>query len=317
MSVDEGLRLRVTSSTDQPASVDERLTALGDGLKYFLMQFHYEGGGWAAMNREVSPDDVIRVSTEISNAIDYHCVSDYYNECRSNSFELFSTERGAVIAPIDSTLELARVVTNYRRTMIENRGASLFLRQWRMASQEKRAVLCDFVPVAGVSLRGDFIDHIELSCNDECLERSGVAIYGKLQFVMGPDREFLLESLPKFGGIKLIELLRAWQFAQSLSQAIFEQVDCAGDGSVKSIMAAGATVSRAVLLASLAESLGIEEVEASPLLGALTFDPARAHQLWTQPFVRSGDQYCLVLTCVRSVAMRRVLERWMNDGGFD
>jgi hypothetical protein len=316
-SIHEGPRLRATPSMDQPSSVDERLSSLGDGLKYLLMRFHSEAVTEPMSCQCPSLDDLRLITAELHNAINYHCVSDYYNECRANAFELLSTEHGPVLAPTDERMELSRVVSNYRRMLLANHDASLFLRLWWVTARDAKESMCEIKPVASVSFSGKHIGGIELKLDDRSLDNNASAIHAKLRFVVGPDREFLLDSLPKFGGIVLMDLIRAWQFAQSLSEAIFARINQNTDDTVENVVAACAAIPKALLLSTLAESLKIEESDATLLLNALTFRTSKPRQLWTQPFVRSGDEYCLVLPCIRSVTPRRILERWMDDGGID
>jgi hypothetical protein len=133
----------------------------------------------------------------------------------------------------------------------------------------------------------------------------------------GIHRDLLADELANSGGVVVFYLLLAWQFLQSLSEAIFARMKRKPAETASEVLAACAIIPRALLLHAMATSLNIEETEAVPLLNTLTFSTKRARQLWTRPLIRCGDEYSLVLPCIRAVSPDRLLERWMQEGGID
>ena len=104
-SMHERLALIQLPSMDQPASLDELVSALGDGVKYALMRFHSEAAVEAELLHQVSWEEMRELRVALANAIDYHVVTDYYQECRANTLTLVATDRGAALTPVDEEVE--------------------------------------------------------------------------------------------------------------------------------------------------------------------------------------------------------------------
>ena len=315
-SVPDMLEPTLENAMGQVVHADEMVTSMVDGLRYFLADvpsLAFEPD----MSAQPGRSEIEAIAAEIKIAIDYHQLVDLWHECVSNGYEIVPRDVVLEFKPTKPELEASRVASTYRRSAQSIDRFMAFLRWWHYElDRETKERLCEIRLVEDVSMVNDCVEHIRVGITGKVLERRAGAIEEILSLKAGPYGGMLDSVLRGLAGVRLIALVRGWQFVQSLAAALHD-VSRRPREREESLWATAPVIRGPIFAAALAKALKVEHSEALSILEALTFSGARGRDPWAQPLVRFGDDFLLVIPCVLSVHLERVSESWMRQGGLD
>lgn len=308
----------VTLQTGQQFTPDELLTGAGDGMKHMLREL---------LVAKARPEDraeyqadtnaIDQVNHELNKAILYQCAVEYWNDCVGNGYGLIHHDLGIALAPFDKALEIARTVSTYRRLNIALQDTMFIVEQWLHSWPRKmKERMCGTPLVNRVSGR-DRIEHIELGLNNKSLLAASSTVAAKLWLQHSYYRFLLDEPLPNFSGFTLNQIILGWQLLQSLSAVIFNELKPIKEGDINSLLRFAPRISRSTLCGAFGKALSLTPQRAEQLVKVFVFDPAKSHEVWLQPLVSYQGDYCLVIPCIHSVQLQRIVEGWMRQGGLD
>lgn len=297
---------------------DELITGAGDGLKHMLRELlAAEIMPGSLTEYQADARSVDQVNLEVNKAILYQCAVEYWNHCVGNSYGLVNHDRGIALVPFDQALEIARTVSIYRRQNIALQDILFVVEQWlHKWPRKKKERLCGIKLVSRVSGR-DRIVHIKLALSDKNLNASAPTVAARLWLQVSYYRFLLDDPLPNLSGFSLNQIILGWQLLQSLSVAIFDSLRSIVDGGVEQLLSCAPRISRSVLCATFSKALSLDRDRAGQLVRLFVFHPTRSHEVWFQPLVQLQDDYCLVIPCIHSVQLQRIVEGWMRLGGLD
>lgn len=297
---------------------DELITGAGDGLKHMLRELlAAEARPGCFTEYQADVHSVDQVNIEFNKAILYQCAVEYWNDCVGNGYGLVKRDRGIALVPFDEALEIARTVSIYRRLNITLQDTMLIVEQWLNKWPRKvKERLCGIKLVSRVSGR-DRIEHIELALSDKTLSAAASAVAAKLWLQHSYYRFLLDEPLPNLSGFSLNQIILGWQLLQSLSVAIFDSLRPINDGNVKQLLSFAPRISKSALCATFSKALSLDRDRADQLVSVFVFHPTRSQEVWFQPLVQLQEDYCLVIPCIHSVQLQRIVEGWMRLGGLD
>lgn len=318
MIVSEVMERTVELQTGQHFSPDELISGTGDGMKHMLRELltakaepekltEYEADSFAVGN----------VNLEFNKAIIYQCAVECWNDCVGNGYGLTKHARGLVLVPFDRPLEIARTVSIYRRLNISLQDTMFVIEMWLHSwSRKQKEKLCG-IPLVSRIAGHDRIEHIELGLNNKTLSSASSAVAAKLWLKHSYYRYLLDEPLPNFSGFTLNQIILGWQLLQSLSVVIFDSFKPIESDDIKRLLDFAPRISRRALRGTFARALSIDHQQAELLINVFIFDPVRSQEVWFQPLVPQQDDLCLVIPCIHSVHLQRIVEGWMRQGGLD
>lgn len=304
--------------TGQHFTPDELITGAGDGLKHMLRELlatKATPGCFTEYQADVNSVD--HVNLEFNKAILYQCAVEYWNDCVGNGYGLVKRDREIALVPFDEALEIARTVSTYRRLNIVLQDTMFIVEQWVHTWPRKmKERLCGIKLVSRISGR-DRIEHIELALSDRTLSAAASTVAAKLWLQQSYYRFLLDEPLPNLSGFSLNQIILGWQLLQSLSVVIFDSLRPINDGDVKQLLSFAPRISKCTLCATFSKALSLDRDRADQLVSVFVFDPTRSQEVWFQPLVQLQEDYCLVIPCIHSVQLQRIVEGWMRLGGLD
>jgi hypothetical protein len=320
--------LQVPTLTGQLFNPDELNTGAGDELKYMLADLQSPPTHQTLRTEyDATRKDIDEISRELNMAITYSCAVHYWLDCVGHGYGLIRHRDGIAHIPFDQDQEIARVVSIYRRSNRYQADKVYIYNQWwhQLSDSEKRN-LCGIPLVSQVCLSLDRIESIELNQNSKVLYWALMAIADKVILQRGYYQNLLDEPLPTLHKFTLNEIIDGWRVLQSLALVVFDEVsplisnhakELPRFASAKELPRFAPKIASRVLCATLAKALRMERHRAQQLVEVFVFRGGSAQELWTQPLVPSEDGYCLVIPCIHSVYLERIVEGWMRQGGLE
>ncbi|ELW9449849.1 NERD domain-containing protein [Burkholderia cenocepacia] len=302
----------------QNFSPDEMLTGCGDGIKYMLRQL-VRATPSDALRKEchIIQDDLTKVTDEINNAILYHSATEIWNDCLANEYHAKLETNHLEIRPLNADLEIARAVSMYRRENMELRDfigfSEIWHFKWSRSEKESRCEIPLVVKIYGTQR----IERIDLGFNEKSLNAAATGIFAMLSMRHGHYKSFLGESLPKLEHTSLNMMIQGWRILQSLAAAILNSSKSVTSENASDILRLSPKIPKILLRKTLGKALSIDEFHAQRLIDAFVFTGDNSQDLWLQPLICVGQDYCLIIPCIYSTKLERVVEGWMRQGGLD
>lgn len=301
-------------------SPDELLTGVGDGLRLPLRALL--GKNAAADSKslaQMTSEDISTVFSELNAAIVDQVAVEIWLDCKGNGYRASSTPDGLIIAAKDSHMERARAVSAHRRSSSHLSDSMMFLDYWWFQvppASKRRAIGIQLVTKIHGAER---IEKLELGYSVAAARNAASSLGSKLRLQHSYFGSFMDEPLPKTDGLALAQIVDAWRFLQSLAQHVFVQESKHWDADdLPRRLRLAPAIGRRLLVSSTARAISVDVDLAGKLIEFLTFRAGREQELWTQPLVDLGnDDVTLVLPCIHSILLERVIERWMRQGGID
>lgn len=291
---------------------DELITGMGDGLRHMLRQLMARGADTLG-DTSFSADTLEATATEINKAIIYQCAVEYWHDCVGNTYGVSAERDGLFIRPSDAARETARILSIYRRNNLSLQFGLQMAMWWRELDAARREKISRIILPKKLHGVGS-IERIDLGNSARVLDLAATALGEALAVQLGYYRGFLDEPLPRFNGVALTLLIDTWRFLQAVGTLMNDGL-LRMRGEIDTARCAPSIPLR-VLVPSVARSLGIAPAQAQLALDALTFDGAPTRDLWCQPLVRIGDAVVLMLPCILSARLLRIVEGWMRQGGL-
>lgn len=318
LSISSELAKMVQLQNGQAFSADELLTGAGDGMRHMLRELqNLESRTGSRTDYEATDADVDRISQELNCAILYQCAVEQWNDCVGNGYGLVKHKDGIAVSPYDPDLEIARIVSIYRRLNI-SLADTMYVAEWwmhRLPRPAKEKI--SEIPLVQKTYGIDQIERIDLGFNQKVLDAAVNGIAAKLWLQNSYYERFLGEPLPKLNGFTLNQIINGWRLLQSLSRSIFDSLQPIDDGDLRGLLRYAPRIPKAVLRGTLAKALSLDAQRSQSLLDVFVFEGLPSQELWFQPLVRMEDDYCLVTPCIHAVHLQRIVEGWMRQGGLD
>jgi len=89
------------------------------------------------------------------------------------------------------------------------------------------------------------------------------------------------------------------------------------DGDLSNLLRCAPRIPKNVLCATFSRALAISPERAETLLKVFLFDATQSKEVWAQPLVKCEEDYILVIPCILSVHLFRIVETWMRQGDID
>lgn len=301
-------------------SADELLTGVGDGLKFVLRDMHKRPT--LADHRgdpHLQDEDLGFLNAELNHAVLYQCAVELWQDCAAHRYRLQEHVEGVVLVSGDLTWEDARAVSLYRRTNLALQDTQSFGELWRYRFKRAERRKFSGMKFAVRAYGADSITRIDIGDLDAPDDVTWVATGAKLLLMHGYYKNLMNEPLPKASGRTLSEVIDAWRFLQSLALYLHAEGSRRVEFSSPSLLLTAAPKIRTtVLSAALGRAIGVDGHVATELLNFLTFTGGDEQEVWSQPLASiNQDEVCLVLPCIHSIHLLRVVERWMRQGGIE
>ena len=152
------------------------------------------------------------------------------------------------------------------------------------------------------------------------------AVADKVILQSGYYQHLLNEPLPKLHNFTLNEMINGWRLLQSLASVVFDEMSARIFHSVQELPDFASVeelphfvpkIASKLLCATVSNALRLEKHRAQQLVEVLVFRDASSQEVWTQPLVRCEDDYWLVIPCIHSALLERIVEGWMQQGGLE
>lgn len=309
----------VRTAEGQEYAPDELDTSLGDGLRYLLADIFslHRSSKVPVTDEDVTEEFLRGVSDELRVAVEYDALVGHWYDCAGLSYAVQLHDDVLELCPTNPSLEIARVASVHRRLTLALDRSISFIRWWRLElTRARRAQLCGIRLVRDVTICGDVVEHIDIGHGASTVRRHSGSVEALLEIEVGPYGALLDSPLVKLGDLTLRQLMKGWQFLQSLATKLHEISMSQGERP-RSFFSYAPLIRGRVLVSSLSKALGVPRPLALRLLEALTFTGRRSQDLWAQPLVQSGDDFLVVIPCIHAVHFLRVVETWMRQGGLN
>ena len=316
--VSELIEQTVELASGQSFTPDELLTGAGDGLKHMLRELLTADTSATQLGEDQADEKSLsEINQEFNKAILYQCAAEYWNDCVGNGYGIVSVGEDVKLLPFDKEIEIARTISTYRRQNVTLQQQSALVEFWdNKLSQDEKRRLCQVKLVSRVSGR-ERIERIELGLKAKILSATARAFAGKLSIHNGYYKHLLDEGLPKFKNISLKQVLDGWQVLHSLSLVIYDSLKPLAEIDAKGLLQYAPRIPAHVLTSTFSKALSLTTDQAVNLISVFVFDPNTNCEVWTQPLVRLGHDFCLAIPCIHSVQLLRIAEGWMRQGGLD
>jgi hypothetical protein len=311
--------LQISVATGQLFDPDELITGVGDELKYMLDALRSLPTNQTLRTEyDASRKDIDDISLELNKAIMYSCAVEYWLDCVGHGYGLTHHQDGVAHVPFDSDQEIARIVSIYRRLHLYLQDKFYIYDQWmyQLPDAAKRK-LCEIPLVSQVCLALDRIESIELSQNSRVLGSAMLAVADKVILQRGYYQNLLDEPLPKLHHFTLNEMINGWRLLQSLASVVFDEISSLVFHNAKELPRFAPKIASRVLCATVSKALRMEKHRAQQLVEVFVFRDTSSQEVYTQPLVRCEDDYWLVIPCIHSVHLERIVEGWMRQGGLE
>lgn len=313
------LEYTIATATGQHFSPDEIITGFGDGMRYILQELGESKTTIGSLDEhELDNSHIDQINAELNIAIFYQYAVDLWFQCVGNSYGLREHEDGVALTSYAMDREVARTVSTYRRSNISLQDNMSLQEKWLYAwpASLKRKI-CEIPLVCGVS-GAETIERIELGWNKKVLDAASAAIASKLLLECGYYKNLLDKPLSGLNNFTLNEVIKGWRLLQSLAVVLFDRLAPLKKKEVKCLLAFAPKIPKQVLCGTFAKAMRIEKKLAESLINVFLYRADRCSQeMWTQPLVSCGDDYCILISCIHSVRLERIVEGWMRQGGLD
>jgi hypothetical protein len=320
--------LQISTATGQLFDPDELITGLGDALKYILdeWQSNREHQGLRT-EYDATPEDINDISFAFNQEISYSCAVEYWLDCVGHNYGLTHHRDGVAHVPFNRDQEIARIVSIYRRLHLNLQDKDYIYQQWfhQLSTSEKKR-FCEIPLISQICLANDRIQSIELSQNGKVLNMAAFAVAEKIILHRSYYQNLLDEPLPRLHDFTLNEMIDGWRLLQSLAAAVFDEIssfvsdntkELPRFASAKEMPRFAPKIASRVLSAVFSKALHMEKHRAQQLVELFVFRDVFSQEVWTQPLIRCEEDYWLVIPCIHSVHLERIVERWIRQGGLE
>lgn len=315
------VELTVTLPTGEIFSPDELITGMGDGMKHILRELQtMDRPNGKPSEYESEESHFKQIWREFNMAICYQTAVEFWLHCLGSGYVLAKHDKGLALVPFDRPAEIARTVSAYRRSTMSLHENMAFVDQWFHSfppmPRPLKEKLCAIPLVSSVSGL-DRIDHIELGLGKKVLDSAAKEIAGQVWLKTSYYKDFLDDLLPGLYGFTINQITNGWRLLQSLANVIFTDLRTINDGGLGNLLRYAPRIPKRVLCGTFARALAISPERAEMLAKVFAFDASQSKDLWAQPLVECEEDYCLVIPCILSVHLFRIVESWMRQGGID
>lgn len=309
--------------TGQSFSPDELITGMGDGLKHILrelLQLRYD---YSKDELFATEKDIGLINHEFNMAIIYQCAVEYWLDCVGNGYALTKREDGIVIGPQEDGLEIARIVSIYRRLNLEVQNNLGFYSHWEhhLSSKIKRK-LCR-IPLVAKVYGQNTVEKIELDLSEKVLESASPSIGGRIFLEHGYYGKLLKIPLPNFANFDLDSIIDGWRLLQSLASVCFKNIKGFAKSDDNKLINANTLlkfsprISKKILVATFTKALNLKAPRAEELINLFVFTGNPSQEIWSQPIISINEHYYPIIPALTSVHLLRITETWMRQGGLD
>jgi len=302
----------------QAFAPDELITGAGDGMKHmFRRLLASKAKPGDRDEHDIGAGDIDHINTELNHAVLYDCAVGYWHACLGHGYGLAFHEAGVMIHSARPDFEIARFVSMYRRQNIFLQNNMEIVEWWlyKWPAATKKA-LCG-IPLVRRIYGSERIERIELGLDDKVLDTAVTSVAAMLWLQHGYYRKFMDEPLPGLGTFTLNQIVAGWRILQSLAMAIFDSPGPVAADNLRELLRFSPRISGNVLRTTFAKALALDAERAAQLIDVFVFQGRASQDLWSQPLMSVGEDYCLVVPCIHSVHLERIIESWMRQGGLD
>ena len=320
--------LQVSSATGQLLAPDELITGMGDALKYILDEWQSKPATQGLRTEyEATREDLDDISFAFNQEVTYSCAVEYWLDCVGHDYGLIHHRDGVAHIPFNRDQEIARIVSIYRHVHLYLQDKDFIYQQWvyQLSESEKKR-FCEIPLGSKICLAMDRIQSIELSQNSKVLNSAMLAVADKIVLQQSYYQNLLDKPLLKLHDFTFNEMINGWRLLQSLVAAIFNEINTfVSDNtkelprfaSAKELPRFAPKIASRVLCGAFSKALRMEKHRAQQLIELFVFHDIDSQEIWTQPLIRCEDDYWLVIPCIHSVHLERIVERWMRQGGLE
>lgn len=312
------MQLTVTTHDGQSYAPDELITGLGDGLKHIIRELHFDTDSNEQLNEyEINTDHLKAINIELNYAITYQSAVEHWNECVGNNYGLSKHKDGILHASFSKDLEIARIASTYRRLNTALQDTMFILEEWfNVWTRPIKEKLCE-IPLVSKINGTESLGRIELGLNKKVLDKASASVAAKLWLNYGYYEKLLDEQLPDLSNFTLNQIINGWRLLQSLASSIFDGLGAFDENNIRSILQFAPNVPKNILHATFAKAFNLEHSHAEKLVDVFVYRGENSQEIWTRPLISCNENYCLVVPCIHSVHLHRIVEGWMRQGGLD
>lgn len=315
------VEMTVVLPTGETYTPDELITGMGDGMKHIFRDLRTMDPSTHKPNEFGSTKVQLKqIWREFNLAICYQTAAEYWMNCLGNGYVLEKRAEGVALIPSDRQAEIARTVSTYRRSTMALHENIAFVDEWLHShpslSRVLKEKLCGIPLVRRIS-GGGRIDHIELGLGKRVLDAAAKEIASQASLMTGCYKDLLGDPLPNLSGFTIAQITNAWRLLQSLANTIFTDLKKLEGEGLSVLLQCAPQIPKQLLWGTLAKALSLSLERAGALAEVLVFDGSPSRDLWAQPLIECEEDYCLVIPCILSVNLLRIVETWMRQGGLD
>lgn len=315
------VEMAVVLPTGETYTPDELITGMGDGMKHIFRELHTMDHSTHKPNEFDSTEVQLKqIWREFNLAICYQTAAEYWLNCLGNGYVLEKRMEQVALVPSDRQVEIARTVSTYRRSTMALHENMAFVDEWFHSTpplpRGMKEKLCGIPLVRGIS-GGERIDHIELGLSKRVLDSAAKEIASQVSLKTGCYKDLLQDPLPNLSGFTIDQIANAWRLLQSLATAIFADLKNLEGEGLSVLLRCAPKIPKQLLWGTLAKALSLSLERAEALAKVLVFDGSPSRDLWAQPLIECEEDYCLVIPCILSVHLLRIVETWMRQGELD
>lgn len=218
-----------------------------------------------------------------------------------------------IVLKSPDTIDYQRAVSVTRRRNIERAQLTEAMLLWRNESSEAKRQRCGISLVESVSGEGRI--RLTMGSSTSTLDRCAMALLQHELLREADHAGYLTRSLPLLGGVQLEQLVLAWRVVQSLACAIVLRPYPQG-AVVSATEFRSPSIAADDLIDGVSVALSVTKSTAEALINALTFHAYDFETVWTQPLIRSGNDYLVIAGSAVAPQLQQVYEGWIVGGGL-
>lgn len=308
----------VAAGNGQHYSPSELLSGYGDGMRLIIRDLLNSSDSTKFRTEfDISIEELSLVSSELNLAITYYCMEEEWVNCLRNKYMVIPHKLGIALTPSDVDLEISRVASIFRRQNIEMQNSMDIALWWNCkCSVLAKEKLCE-IPLVYKITGDERIISVELGMNSDVFDFAGVVIEKRLLLENGCYQFLLNMPLPKLGNFSLQEIIRGWRLLHSLSFVIFSNLGNSPKFENSSFLRYAPRIDKDLLCDVFIRSMSLSKSTAYNLIQVFVFNNIKSGDLWSQPLIEVDNDFLLVIPCIYSVQLQRIVEIWMRQGGLD